>query len=297
MNSEKTSWETPWLCILEDNDNRAQAMARLITETWGAGVLKISPSSQEIISWLEKHYETTRVISLDHDLGEPLPGVPCQDGMQVVTFLERQKPIVPVIIHSVNTVAASTMASRLEKVGFIVRKIFPEFTEFGSKNLWLKSVLELIDIVDFVYFREEKRTELMVELLKAIKANLSELKKLLSRNNGEWGYEDPIYRFYHQSFKVYHLQQGTIEIVQSLNKLLPTLKLNSWFFKIFLEGTGKVFKMEDNQNWLVVTRPILEAFFHARYFLEMAVKYGEELESPPNCMPSGLAALLYLYNL
>jgi hypothetical protein len=31
--------------------------------------------------------------------------------------------------------------------------------------------------------------------------------------------------------------------------------------------------------------------------LEMAVKYGKELERPPNFLPSGWAALLYLYDL
>jgi hypothetical protein len=51
--------------------------------------------------------------------------------------------------------------------------------------------------------------------------------------------------------------------------------------KIVQEGTGKTFKREDNRNWLVVTRPILEAFFHARYLLEMDVKHGKELEYPP----------------
>ncbi|MBF0548075.1 MAG: hypothetical protein HQM08_26795 [Candidatus Riflebacteria bacterium] len=78
---------------------------------------------------------------------------------------------------------------------------------------------------------------------------------------------------------------------------MPTLKLNRWFLKIFQEGTGKVFKIENNENWLEVTRPILEAFFHARYFLEMAIRYGEKLESAPNSLPSGWAGLLYLYNL
>jgi hypothetical protein len=34
-----------------------------------------------------------------------------------------------------------------------------------------------------------------------------------------------------------------------------------------------------------VTRPILEAFFHARYFLEMAVRYAD-LETPPEVLPS-----------
>jgi hypothetical protein len=63
------------------------------------------------------------------------------------------------------------------------------------------------------------------------------------------------------------------------------------------EGTGKIFKPEDNRNWETVTRPMLEAFFHARFFLEMAVKYGKELKTPPQTLPSGWAAVLYLYNL
>jgi hypothetical protein len=42
---------------------------------------------------------------------------------------------------------------------------------------------------------------------------------------------------------------------------------------------------------------IVEAFFHARSFLEMAVKYGRDLEYPPKLMPSGGVALLHLYNL
>jgi hypothetical protein len=42
---------------------------------------------------------------------------------------------------------------------------------------------------------------------------------------------------------------------------------------------------------------MLEAFWHARFFVEMAVKYGRELEEPPSTLPSGWAALLYLYDL
>jgi hypothetical protein len=45
------------------------------------------------------------------------------------------------------------------------------------------------------------------------------------------------------------------------------------------------------------TRPILEAFFHARYFLEMVCRYGRELAEPPSPLPSGWAAVLYLYGL
>ena len=85
--------------------------------------------------------------------------------------------------------------------------------------------------------------------------------------------------------------------MQALQGLAPQLALNEQFTRIVAEGTGKIFKPEDNRNWETVTRPMLEAFFHARFFLKMAVKYGKQIESPPLSMPSGWAALLYLYNL
>ncbi|HTP49195.1 MAG TPA: hypothetical protein VMK42_00730 [Anaeromyxobacteraceae bacterium] len=58
-----------------------------------------------------------------------------------------------------------------------------------------------------------------------------------------------------------------------------------------------MFQIADNERWCEVTRPMLEAFFHARFFLEMAVRYGYELEAPPRSLPSGWAAFLYLYDL
>jgi len=92
---------------------------------------------------------------------------------------------------------------------------------------------------------------------------------------------------------VYQLQNHTVAIVEKLQSLLPGRKLNEYFIQIVAEGTGKAFSPQHNQIWLETTRPIVEAFFHARYFLQMAVKYGRELEYPPRVMPSGWAALLY----
>ena len=135
------------------------------------------------------------------------------------------------------------------------------------------------------------------ELLSRIQAQLPALEELLARSSDHWGYEDPIYRFYHHSFKVYHLQQKTLEIVKALQQLSPNLPLNKEFMAIVQEGTGKTFTLKDNRNWPTVTRPILEAFFHARFFLEMAIKYGKALQTPPGTLPSGWAALLYLFNL
>ncbi len=143
---------------------------------------------------------------------------------------------------------------------------------------------------------ETTRRALEVALLESLKGRQDPLEKALAACSDHWGYEDPVYRFYHQSFKVYALQAHTEAIVLELGRLLPGQPLNDWFREIVTSGTGKEFGMEDNARWTEVTRPILEAFFHARFFLEMAVRYAR-LEAPPNPLPSGYAALLYLYGL
>jgi len=137
------------------------------------------------------------------------------------------------------------------------------------------------------------------ELLANIKSRLPELVALLKEINSHWLYEDPIYRFYHQSFKVYALQNETKKIVDALKSVAP---VGATFCKEFEEiysagANGKRFEMAHNQNWTAHTRVFVEAFFHAKFFLEMAVKYGQELETAPASLPSGWAALLCLYNM
>jgi hypothetical protein len=156
-------------------------------------------------------------------------------------------------------------------------------------------------------------------LVRNLKAALPELEKELQSVNDHWAYEDGLYRFYHQSFKVYNLQDRTLSIVKLLEQVAPAPDpsrarkkfwyyaekngveppvLHPWFMEVVKSGTGKTFKREDNKNWLEVTRPIVEAFLHAKYFLEMAVKYGKELgDVPRNWMTSGWASILYLYDL
>ena len=141
-----------------------------------------------------------------------------------------------------------------------------------------------------------ERDECEGRLRANLKVQGEELARLLESVSGHSGYEDPVYRFYHQSFKVYALGESTTQIVAALQRLLPERPLNPWFLEIVRDGTGKEFKLEDNSRWLQVTRPIVEAFFHARYFLEMACRYREPPEKDQP-LPSGWAALLYLFNL
>jgi hypothetical protein len=135
------------------------------------------------------------------------------------------------------------------------------------------------------------------QLLAAVRSALPELQILLDRANSHWEYEDPVYRLYHGSFKVFRLQTFTREIVDALRALLPGVELHDAFKTIVREGTERAFTPESNSRWLEETRPIVEAFFHARFFLDMAVRYGKELQRPTDVLPSGYAALLSLYDL
>lgn len=134
-------------------------------------------------------------------------------------------------------------------------------------------------------------------LLAAIKARLPELEALLTRARSEWEYEDFVYRFYHHSFKVFGVQRMTTSIVAALRDLLPERELDADFLAIVEDGTGRTFAPEMNQRWAEAARPMLEAFFHARFMLEMVVQFGRTLDAPPQVLPSGWAAVLYLYGL
>ena len=133
-------------------------------------------------------------------------------------------------------------------------------------------------------------------LLQSLKADLPALEPLLEEADYHWGFEDPFYRLYHQSWKVLALQSLTLRIVEALRKHDQGRGLNDWFLEIVAAGTGRHFSPEMNRDWLNETRPILEAFFHAKTFLALAVRYAKALDHAPRLLPSGWAAVLYLYN-
>lgn len=142
-----------------------------------------------------------------------------------------------------------------------------------------------------------KRMQYGIQLLANIKENSEEIGNLLFKLDKKWGLEDYFYRLYHHSFKTYAAQSTTEEIVELLKKLDPKEEpaLNPMFLSIVYRGTGKKWESDHNGEWEKHTVPMLQALFHARYFLELAHKYGGILEKAPNTLPSGWAAVLYLY--
>lgn len=143
---------------------------------------------------------------------------------------------------------------------------------------------------------EKERQKLERLLLQRIKKYKPELDAMLQRMSDHWSYEDAVYRFYHHSFKVYGVQETTGQAVDLLKKLLPEKPFNSVFARIVADGTGHEFDFSHNQDWERHTRPLLEAFFHTKFMIEMAVRYAG-LAEPPEVLPSGWAALLYLFDL
>ena len=144
----------------------------------------------------------------------------------------------------------------------------------------------------------KQRHEKSKELLKNIKAKMPELEKLCEDINSDNYYDDAVYRFYNTSFKVYWIQGITKMIIDILKDLAPKdCEYNSYFKNIFEEGTGKKFYREHNKEWEKHTRPMLEAFFHAKYFLDMTVKFGKKFDEAPELLDFGWAGLLSFYGL
>ena len=141
---------------------------------------------------------------------------------------------------------------------------------------------------------EESEPEVL--LLRNLRERKAELKAQLKACSDHWGYEDPVYRFYHQSFKVYGMQERTRSLDGSWPSSVRWACRSTRGSPRSSSGTGRSFEPEDNRRWVEVTRPIVEAFFHARFFVEMAVRYAR-LDKPPSLLPSGYAALLCLYGL
>jgi len=97
----------------------------------------------------------------------------------------------------------------------------------------------------------------------------------------------------------YWLQGHTLQAAALFREIAQAVgsPLSAWFEEIVAHGTGIEFQPEHNSDWLRYTRPLVEAFLHAKYFVEMMVKYGQEMETSPRCLPSGWAAVLVLFNL
>jgi len=144
------------------------------------------------------------------------------------------------------------------------------------------------------------------KLLKLIKSKLPRLEALWQEHVLDvQAEEDAVYRYYHHSLKTYWIQQHTNAIVSFFEELARELgkelgrdsDLNEKFISIIRNGTGHEFEFSHNSTWNAHTLPQLQAFWHAKYMLQMMIRYGKTLERAPQMLPFGWGSVLYLYNL
>lgn len=152
-------------------------------------------------------------------------------------------------------------------------------------------------VLEEIRLNHELRHARATELLQNIKDHREEIhQKLEWFRNQE---ADLIYRFYHQSFKVF----GMINMIRNANELFSNLApeqtfLNKWYVDITRTALNKKFEgSHTNQHWLETTLPITQGYWHAKYFLEQMLVAADELDEAPQVLPSGWAAVLYLYDL
>lgn len=141
----------------------------------------------------------------------------------------------------------------------------------------------------------DRRTALADELLASTRGALPDLEVLLDRILEDWNHWDGIYRFYHRSFKVYQLQELTLQIRDALQVLMPDLTMNRFFLQILEAGTGREFQDSDNDSWVESTLPVVTAYLNAKVWLETAVRCGRAYDHVDQLMPSDLALLLNLF--
>jgi hypothetical protein len=144
---------------------------------------------------------------------------------------------------------------------------------------------------------QEKQRFLANQLLTNIKSNLNIVEPLVAsfrKSEPEF-----IYRFYHQSFKVFGYKELVRFSVNFFEKISPSSRpLNTWYRSIIDKGLANEFNVETtNQNWLQEVQPLLEAFWHSKYFTEQMLSSATTLETAPQTLPYDWAAVLYLFDL
>jgi len=121
------------------------------------------------------------------------------------------------------------------------------------------------------------------ELLKNIKGDLRNLESMIKTAKDVE--EEGFYRFYDGSYKATLIKYSTDDFLRALKRISPNSEnhFSDEFNYIIKQqekvDTSKTIRIIKNpqQEFL----PLFTAYSHAKYFIEMAIKYGRTLEEPP----------------
>ena len=131
-----------YITILEDEIERTSAMKELLSTGFPDYNIVFFDNTPEMLDWLEDNLCEIDLICLDHDLGSDRmiqgtisdPGT----GRDIVKFLETQKPICPVIIHTTNSFGRDAMRFALRDAGWDTTVVLPSAEISWIQTSWFK---------------------------------------------------------------------------------------------------------------------------------------------------------------
>ncbi|MHC5095630.1 MAG: cyclic-phosphate processing receiver domain-containing protein [Planctomycetota bacterium] len=137
-----------FILILEDELERISEMEKLLSADFSGYDIIFFDNTPEMLDWLKVNLEKTRLICLDHDLGPDRiikgqmsdPGT----GRDISNYLETQKAVCPVIIHTTNSFGRDAMKYALQDSGWEATAILPTPEISWIQSSWFKGVKQLL---------------------------------------------------------------------------------------------------------------------------------------------------------
>jgi hypothetical protein len=130
--------------MLEDNDERLERFAATLRAIDADLPLRAWRDAHAMIREVGPLLQSSRLISLDHDLetetGAPDPG----DGLAVAKFLVSQPIVRPVIVHSSNSERSRWMAGEFDLAGWNHWRVAP-LGEDWIESDWRAVVQQLLN--------------------------------------------------------------------------------------------------------------------------------------------------------
>jgi ADP-ribosylglycohydrolase len=132
------------LLLLEDNDERISAFESIVRELGEEWQMRVWHDAPTMLAECEELFDTTHLVSLDHDLN-PQPGATRDPGtgLDVAKLLASHFAFCPVIIHSTNADRAWSMHNDLRFAGWTVERVGPIGDDWVRK-LWLPKAREML---------------------------------------------------------------------------------------------------------------------------------------------------------
>ena len=136
------------IVILEDEIGRITEMKKLLSSNFSDYEVVFFDNTIEMLDWLRGNLNKACLICLDHDLGSDRiikgqmadPGT----GKDIAYYLETQKPVCPVIIHTTNSFGRDAMKFALQDAGWHTTVILPFADTSWIKNTWFNTVKEVV---------------------------------------------------------------------------------------------------------------------------------------------------------